>query len=229
MTHGDLETTHPTILLVEDEPALREGTGRFLRTRGYRVLTAEDGQSALAQVQQADIIILDIMLPDMTGLEVLEQLRQVSDVPVLIVTALGDEATQISSFNRLADDYVTKPFSLTVLDKRLQALLRRHPPLPKRWHYGKAEVDFAAYTSQYAGRDAALTPKEIQLLKLFVSHPGRVWSRQAILDALWTHEELPFDRVIDVYVKNLRKRLHLDCIVTVKGVGYRYEAPNVIS
>ncbi len=229
MAHGDLETTHPTILLVEDEPALREGTGRFLRTRGYRVLTAEDGQSAFAQIQQADIIILDIMLPDMTGLEVLEQLRQVSDVPVLIVTALGDEATQISSFNRLADDYVTKPFSLTVLDKRLQALLRRHPPLPKRWHYGQAEVDFAAYTSQYAGRDAALTPKEIQLLKLFVNHPGRVWSRQAILDTLWTHEELPFDRVIDVYVKNLRKRLHLDCIVTVKGVGYRYEAPNVIS
>lgn len=187
MTHDNPETAHPTILLVEDEPALREGTGRFLRTRGYRVLTAEDGQSALAQIQQADIIILDIMLPDMTGLEVLEQLRQVSDIPVLIVTALGDEATQISSFNRLADDYVTKPFSLTVLDKRLQALLRRHPPLPKRWHYGQAEVDFAAYTSQYAGRDAALTPKEIQLLKLFVNHPGRVWSRQAILDALWTH------------------------------------------
>lgn len=125
MTHDNPETAHPTILLVEDEPALREGTGRFLRTRGYRVLTADDGQSALAQIQQADAIILDIMLPDMTGLEVLEQLRQISDIPVLIVTALGDEATQISSFNRLADDYVTKPFSLTVLDKRLQALLRR--------------------------------------------------------------------------------------------------------
>ena len=89
MAHGNLETTHPTILLVEDEPALREGTGRFLRTRGYRVLTANDGQSTLAQIQQADIIILDIMLPDMTGLEVLEQLRQVSDIPVLIVTALA--------------------------------------------------------------------------------------------------------------------------------------------
>ncbi len=125
MTHDDPETAHPTILLVEDEPALREGTGRFLRTRGYRVLTANDGQSAFAQIQQADAIILDIMLPDMTGLEVLEQLRRTSNIPVIIVTALGDEATQISSFNRLADDYVTKPFSLTVLDKRLQALLRR--------------------------------------------------------------------------------------------------------
>ena len=125
MAHSDPEIAHPTILLVEDEPALRESTGRFLRTRGYRVLTADDGQSALAQIQQADAIILDIMPPDMTGLEVLEQLRQTSNVPALIVTALGDEATQISSFNRLADDYVTKPFSLAVLDKRLQALLRR--------------------------------------------------------------------------------------------------------
>lgn len=125
MAHSDPEIVHPTILLVEDEPALREGIGRFLRTRGYQVLTADDGQSALAQIQQADAIVLDIMLPDMTGLEVLEQLRQTSNVPALIVTALGDEATQISSFNRLADDYVTKPFLLAVLDKRLQALLRR--------------------------------------------------------------------------------------------------------
>lgn len=222
-------SNRPVILLVEDEPALREGTGRFLTSRGWRVLEAADGRLALRLAQQADIIVLDIMLPDMTGLEVLKQLRQDSDVPVLMLTALGDEATQISSFNCLADDYLTKPFSLVILEKHLQALLRRRLAPTEQWRCGRAMVNFTAYTSQYDGSDAGLTPKEIQLLKLLIEHPGRVWSRQAILARLWADDELPFDRVIDVYVKNLRKRLHLDCIITVKGVGYRYEAPDTVS
>ena len=141
-----------------------------------------------------------------------------------MLTALHDEPTQIASFDELADDYMSKPFSLVILEKRIKALLRRRQPATTLWRRGLASVDFAAYQGFYDDTDAHLKPKEVQLLKLLVDNPHIVWSRQAIIDRLWRDDEVPFDRVIDVYIKNLRKKLHLDCIVTVKGVGYRYEA-----
>ena len=215
------------ILLVEDEPTLRAGTEQFLVQRGFTVLTAASGEEALEQFAEADAdaIILDIMLPGMSGIEVLHQIRQASDVPVLMLTALHDEPTQIASFDELADDYMSKPFSLVILEKRIKALLRRQQSVKKTlWQRGLASVDFAAYQGFYDDTDAHLKPKEVQLLKLLVDNPNMVWSRQAIIDKLWRDDEVPFDRVIDVYIKNLRKKLHLDCIITVKGVGYRYEA-----
>jgi len=214
----------PTILLVEDEPALRTGTEQFLRQRGFTMLTATSGEEALEKFAGADVIILDIMLPGMSGIETLHQIRQTSDVPVLMLTALHDEPTQIASFDELADDYMSKPFSLVILEKRIRALLRRQQPATTLWRHGLASVDFAAYQGFYDDTDAHLKPKEVQLLKLLVDNPNIVWSRQAIIDKLWRDDEVPFDRVIDVYIKNLRKKLHLDCIITVKGVGYRYEA-----
>ena len=212
------------ILLVEDEPAVRTGTEQFLRQRGFTVVTATSGEEALKKFTRADVIVLDIMLPGMSGIEVLHQIRQTSDVPVLMLTALHDEPTQIASFDELADDYMSKPFSLVILEKRIKALLRRRKPSQTLWQRGLASVDFAAYQGFYDNADAHLKPKEVQLLKLLVDNPNMVWSRQAIIDKLWRDDEVPFDRVIDVYVKNLRKKLHLDCIITVKGVGYRYEA-----
>ena len=212
------------ILLVEDEPAVRTGTEQFLRQRGFTVVTAVSGEEALEKFTEADVVILDIMLPGMSGIEVLRRIRQTSDVPVLMLTALQDEPTQLASFDELADDYMSKPFSLVILEKRLQALLRRRKPSQTLWQRGLASVDFAAYQGFYDGSDAHLKPKEVQLLKLLVDNPNMVWSRQAIIDKLWLDDEVPFDRVIDVYIKNLRKKLHLDCIITVKGVGYRYEA-----
>ena len=211
------------ILLVEDEPTLRTGTEQFLRQRGFTVITVTSGEEALEKFTQADVIILDIMLPGMSGIEVLHQTRQTSDVPVLMLTALHDEPTQIASFDELADDYMSKPFSLVILEKRIKALLRRQQPTVTLWRRGLASVDFAAYQGFYDDNDAHLKPKEVQLLKLLVDNPNMVWSRQAIIDRLWRDDEVPFDRVIDVYIKNLRKKLHLDCIITVKGVGYRYE------
>lgn len=213
-----------TILLTEDEPIVRVGTEQFLRQRGFTVLAVASGEEALEKFTGADAIILDIMLPGMSGIEVLHQIRQTSDVPVLMLTALHDEPTQIASFDELADDYMSKPFSLVILEKRLKALLRRQQPTVTLWRRGLASVDFAAYQGFYDNTDAHLKPKEVQLLKLLVDNPNVVWSRQAIIDRLWRDDEVPFDRVIDVYIKNLRKKLHLDCIVTVKGVGYRYEA-----
>ena len=214
-----------TILIVEDEPTLRTGTEQFLRQRGFTVVTATSGEEALEKFAGVDVIILDIMLPGISGIETLHQIRQTSDVPVLMLTALHDEPTQIASFDELADDYMGKPFSLVILEKRIKALLRRQQSVKKTlWRRGLASVDFAAYQGFYDDSDAHLKPKEVQLLKLLVDNPNMVWSRQAIIDKLWRDDEIPFDRVIDVYIKNLRKKLHLDCIITVKGVGYRYEA-----
>ena len=212
-----------TILLTEDEPIVRVGTEQFLRQRGFTVVTAVSGEEALEKFTRADVIVLDIMLPGMSGIETLHQIRRTSDVPVLMLTALHDEPTQIASFDELADDYMSKPFSLVILEKRIKALLRRRQPATTLWQRGLASVDFAAYQGFYDGTDAHLKPKEVQLLKLLVDNPHMVWSRQAIIDKLWRDDEVPFDRVIDVYIKNLRKKLHLDCIITVKGVGYRYE------
>lgn len=213
------------VLLVEDEPHVRAGTQQFLCQRGFMVLAVASGEEALEKFTGADVIILDIMLPKMSGIEVLHQIRQASDVPVLMLTALHDEPTQVASFDELADDYMSKPFSLVILEKRIRALLRRQQqPTVTLWQRGLASVDFAAYQGFYDGADAHLKPKEVQLLKLLVDNPHVVWSRQAIIDKLWLDDEVPFDRVIDVYIKNLRKKLHLDCIITVKGVGYRYEA-----
>ena len=212
------------ILLVEDEPTLRTGTEQFLRQRGFTVLAVASGEEALEKFTGVDAIILDIMLPGVSGIEVLHRIRQASDVPVLMLTALHDEPTQVASFDELADDYMSKPFSLVILEKRIRALLRRQQSVKKTlWQRGLASVDFAAYQGFYDGADAHLKPKEVQLLKLLVDNPHMVWSRQAIIDKLWHGDEVPFDRVIDVYIKNLRKKLHLDCIITVKGVGYRYE------
>ena len=212
------------ILLVEDEPTLRTGTEQFLVQRGFTVIVAASGEEAQEKFAEAAAIILDIMLPGISGIEVLHRIRQASDVPVLMLTALHDEPTQIASFDELADDYMSKPFSLVILEKRIKALLRRQQSVKKTlWQRGLASVDFAAYQGFYDGADAHLKPKEVQLLKLLVDNPHMVWSRQAIIDKLWHGDEVPFDRVIDVYIKNLRKKLHLDCIITVKGVGYRYE------
>ena len=213
-----------TILLTENEPIVRAGTEQFLTQRGFTVIVAASGEEALEQFAEVDAIILDIMLPGMSGIEVLHQIRQTSDVPVLMLTALHDEPTQVASFDELADDYMSKPFSLVTLEKRIRALLRRQQPTVTLWRRGLASVDFAAYQGFYDNTDAHLKPKEVQLLKLLVDNPNVVWSRQAIIDRLWRDDEVPFDRVIDVYIKNLRKKLHLDCIITVKGVGYRYEA-----
>ena len=188
-------------------------------------MTATGGEEALKKFTQADVVILDIMLPGVSGIETLHQIRQTSDVPVLMLTALHDEPTQVASFDELADDYMSKPFSLVILEKRIKALLRRQQSVKKTlWRHGLASVDFMAYQGFYDDSDAHLKPKEVQLLKLLVDNPNMVWSRQAIIDKLWRDDEVPFDRVIDVYIKNLRKKLHLDCIITVKGVGYRYEA-----
>lgn len=215
------------ILIVEDDTAIREGVAEFLKENEYEVFCAEDGEKALEILKSKEIhlALLDIMLPKKNGIEVLKELRTFSELPVIMLTAVTDEETQVQTFDNFADDYICKPFSLILLLKRIEALLRARYKTENTWKYKDAVVDFSGYRATYLGKDAAVTPKEIKLLAVLLENAGQVVSRDQILDQIWGEEESPFDRVVDVYVKNLRKKLQLDCIITVKGVGYKLELP----
>ncbi|WP_253287395.1 response regulator transcription factor [Clostridium bornimense] len=215
------------ILIVEDEKEIREGVSEYLAEVGYSIISAEDGMQAieLFKNNKIDLVILDIMLPKANGFVVLNKIRQESNVPVIMLTAMSDDYTQIMSFDEEADDYITKPFSIIVLHKRIEALLRRGVKVSenKKWCYGDIEIDFEGYSARKNGKNIDLKPKEIKLIELLLKYKGKVLTRAQILDNLWRIEEAPNDRVIDVYIKNIRKKLLLDCIVTVKGIGYKFE------
>ena len=215
------------ILIVEDEKEIREGVSEYLSEVGYNIISAEDGLQAieLFENNKIDLVILDIMLPKANGFVVLNKIRQESNVPVVMLTAMSDDYTQIMSFDEEADDYITKPFSIIVLHKRIEALLRRGVKVSenKKWCYGDIEIDFEGYSARKNGENIDLKPKEIKLIELLLKYEGKVLTRAQILDNLWNIEESPNDRVIDVYIKNIRKKLLLDCIVTVKGIGYKFE------
>ena len=215
------------ILIVEDEKEIREGVSEYLSEVGYNVISAEDGIQAIELFKNSkiDLVILDIMLPKANGFVVLNKIRQESNVPVIMLTAMSDDYTQIMSFDEKADDYITKPFSIIVLYKRIEALLRRGVKVSenKKWFYGDIEIDFEGYSARKNGENIDLKPKEIKLIELLLKYEGKVLTRAQILDNLWNIEESPNDRVIDVYIKNIRKKLLLDCIVTVKGIGYKFE------
>ena len=215
------------ILIAEDEIDIREGISEYLSEVGYDVMVAEDGQEGidLFKSNEFDLVLLDIMLPKINGFGVLSQIREISDVPVMMLTAMTDDYSQIMSFNEKADDYITKPFSVVVLHKRIEALQRRIQGRQQnnKWIYKDVEVDFLGFCAKKDNNPVDLKPKEIKLLELLIKHKNQVLTRNQMLDSLWEIDEAPADRVIDVYIKNLRKKLDLDCITTVKGIGYKFE------
>lgn len=215
------------ILVVEDDETTNDLVSDYLADAGHTVFSVCDGLEALHYFQQEtiELIILDIMLPNMNGLQVLKEIRKTSSVPVLMLTALSDEGTQIASFDSLADDYMTKPFSIVLLGKRVLALLRRAGKLEEKdiWKYGDISVDFSGYVAEKDGVPIELAPKEIQLLKLLIKNAGRVMTREKLIDGVWGMDAPLYDRTIDTYIRRIRQKLDLDCITTVKGVGYRFE------
>ena len=207
-----------TLLIVEDDKQTNEAICEYLKSAGHKIVPAYDGAEAIQIFNRGniDLVVLDIMLPKITGLAVLHEIRQKSSVPVLMLTAIEDEYTQVTSFDEQADDYITKPFSMVLVGRRITALLRRTGKnvISDTMAFGDVVVDFSGYTAKDTGGKIDITPKEIDLLRLLVEHRGLVLTRSQILDDLWG---------IDTYIKNLRKKLRLDCIVTVKGIGYKYE------
>ena len=205
---------------------IREGVIEFLREFKYEMVEAGDGLEALKKFNyEINLVILDIKLPSMSGLEVLRKIREKSRVPVLMMTAFSDEESQIMAFSNLADGFMEKPFSLPVLKARVEALLKKTLGEDLReFSYQETKIDFVSFRAEIAGQAVEVKPKELEILKYLFLNEGRVLKREQIIENVWKEsEEIPFDRVIDVYIKELRKKLKLDCIYTVRGVGYKLE------
>lgn len=205
---------------------IREGVVEFLREFKYEMVEAGDGVEALKKFNhEINLVILDIKLPSMSGLEVLQKIREKSRVPVLMMTAFSDEESQIMAFSNLADGFMEKPFSLPVLKARVEALLKKTLGEDLReFNYQETKIDFVSFRAEIAGQPVEVKPKELEILKYLFLNEGRVLTREQIIENVWKEsEEIPFDRVIDVYIKELRKKLKLDCIYTVRGVGYKLE------
>ena len=205
---------------------IREGVVEFLREFKYEMVEAGDGLEALKKFNhEINLVILDIKLPSMSGLEVLRKIREKSRVPVLMMTAFSDEESQIMAFSNLADGFMEKPFSLPVLKARVEALLKKTLGEDLReFNYQETKIDFVSFRAEIAGQPVEVKPKELEILKYLFLNEGRVLTREQIIENVWKEsEEIPFDRVIDVYIKELRKKLKLDCIYTVRGVGYKLE------
>jgi DNA-binding response OmpR family regulator len=222
-------TDSATILLVDDEDAVQKLLTYPLEHEGFRVVQARDGEEALRRFEneQVDLVVLDLMLPKLDGLEVCRRLRATSSVPIIMLTARDDELDKVVGLELGADDYITKPFSIREFRSRVRALLRRASLSAQdggrdRIVVGGLTLDLARRTTVLDGRTIDLTFVEFELLRSLAAKPGRVYSRQALLQALWGDYAYREPRTIDVHVRHLREKLaDMELIQTVRGVGYR--------
>ena len=226
---------NPTILVVDDEEAIQKNLSFALERDGYRVVQALDGEQALVlfAAQQPDLVVLDLMLPKLDGIEVCKRLRATSTVPIIMLTARDDELDKVLGLELGADDYMTKPFSLREFRSRVKALLRRSAlPRPdgrsaETIQVHELKIDLARRTVEMGGAAVSLTYVEFELLRTLAAAPGRVFSRQALLEELWGSAAWREPRTIDVHVRHLREKLERtpsepEYLFTVRGVGYRF-------
>ena len=220
----------PLILVVDDEPKIARLARDYLEKNGFRVVTAADGQSALtiARREKPDLLILDLMLPQMDGREVCRILRRESDVPIIMLTTLSEEIDQVTGLEIGADDYITKPFSVRALVARVRALLRRtrgDVKAPSLIRVGGLEIDSEKYAVSFNNSPIKLTPNEFKLLVLLASRPSQTLTREQLLEDLHGTSS-SMDRSVDSHIKNLRKKLEAasgkSMIETVYGIGYRF-------
>lgn len=212
------------ILFLEDEPTIREVLTEYMKMQNYRVICATDGEEALKLLgkQQFDMAVLDIMVPKVSGLEVLQYIKEHSpDMATIMLTALDDERTQVQAFNLYADDYVIKPVSPIILLKRMETILRRVKGTGAQQEKGLAIHD-DAYQAFFDGKSLELTLSEFLLLQVLMKEPNRAFTREQLILKIFNEDYVGNDRIIDAHVKNLRKKLPVDCIKTVIGVGYQF-------
>lgn len=223
------------ILIVEDDPAIQEILHDFIQEAGYDTALASDGVEALTKFSDShfDLILLDIMLPKIDGYSVSEVIRQKSNIPIIMLTALDSEAAQIRGLDLMVDDYITKPFSLPILIRKIAVLLHRSnmqknaQEVPEIIRYRNIVLDVDAYRVYVDDTLIELTPREFEILQELITHPGKILSRQYLLSKIWKYNYFGDERVIDTHIKNLRKKLNnVDYIETIRGVGYRIDKEN---
>lgn len=217
------------ILIADDEPDILEIIEFNLQTEGYEVFTAKNGDEALEQAKkhQPDLIILDVMMPGKNGIDVCNILRlqpQFNETLIVFLSALSDEGTEVRGLETGADDFLNKPISPKILLSKINALFRRvNKEESDIMHIGDLIIDREKYLIKFQGNEMILARKEFELLALLASKPGKVFLRNEILNQVWGTEVIVGDRTIDVHIRKIRQKLNLDCITTVKGVGYKFE------
>ena len=222
-------STAKKILIADDEPDILEILEFNLKAEGYEVITAKNGDEAidLAKKHSPNLIILDVMMPGKTGLEVCNILRaqpQFTETLIIFLTAMSDESAEIKGLETGADDYITKPVSPKVLISKVNALFRRvKKSETENISIGGLEIDREKFILRFNGDDIILARKEFELISLLASRPGKVFLRNEILSRIWGTEVIVGDRTIDVHIRKIRQKTGLDCITTVKGVGYKFE------
>jgi DNA-binding response OmpR family regulator len=228
------------ILVVDDDPSIRNLIQRFLSKQNYQVESAEDGKTALAVFEQfnPDLVILDVNLPDTIGYNLCQEMQNRTKVFVLMLTSRADEADKIRGFSQGADDYLTKPFSLGELEVRVGAILKRQRVVTtaekQRLVFEKLTIDPERREVTIDNQLIPLTALEFDLLRFLASHPGRVWRRSELIQEVWDYEYVGDQRVVDVHIGQIRKKIEIDVtqpilIQTVRGVGYKFEAPSKAS
>lgn len=219
-----------TILIIEDEISIQNILAEPLRAFGYEVVTASDGLSGINafHAHHVDLILLDIMLPKINGYAVCEMVRQEAQTPIILLTALDTEDDQIKGFDLLADDYITKPFSIKLVLKRVEALLRRTETISNTDTIQYKEIQISAVQRQVfvSGSEVVLTQSEFDILLLLLRNQGRVFTRDELLNLVWGYEFIGDEKNINFHIMNLRKKLNVDYIETVRGVGYRIAKEN---
>lgn len=224
-----METKGRKVLIADDEPDILEILKYNLSNEGYDVVTAKDGDEALekAKRNQPDLVVLDVMMPRKTGVEVCQLLRAqpaFKETLIMFLTALNDETTQVKGLETGADDYVSKPVSPKVFLSRVNALFRRvNKPDGRILRIDSITIDPEKFVVMVDGKEIVLAKKEFELLYLLALKPGRVFLRNEILNAIWGNDVIVGDRTIDVHIRKIRQKLGIDCITTVKGVGYKFE------
>lgn len=220
-----------TILMIEDELAIQNIMKAFLEDAGYRIVLADDGVDGIEKFHKCnpDLVLLDLMLPKADGFTVCKMIRRESKVPIIMLTALDDDDSQMKGFDALADDYITKPFSMPLVVRRIEAVFRRTDGQAQDLsviQYKNICLDTESYEVYVNGDSIALTTREFDILKLLLENQGHVFSRENLLNSIWGYDYFGSEKIVNTHIKNIRRKLGEDCIETIRGVGYKIEKEN---